>query len=604
MTKLELYELLSYHNKKYWIENSPEISDIEYDKLMQQYIFLGGSQEDFKIEGVLSDTNQKYIHKNPMLSLDKVYTFDELIIWINKVIRSENEEFIIQPKYDGWAGKFIKEQNLLITRGDGYKGEDISSKLPLIKIKINHQNIDNDYVIGEIIINKDTFNEHHNELKRKNGELYKTPRTCLTGILASDEIKQYSFKPLEFVDYSLYSHVLTAKEFNITYWERIINNIQNYFEYPCDGIVIKLKDLDYYNSLGNTAHHPRGAVAFKFGNPSGMTKLIDVKWYVGKNNTLNPVAILEPVNIAGHKITKANLHNAENILNLKIKINDTVIVERCGEIIPDIIKVIPGENRKDIIITSCPICNSKLDYNPPFLYCINPSCSGSIVKKLTDSCTRLGFKNIGPGTVEKFVNELKIETIDDVFTITKDEINELTGFAEISTNNLYNEINNIKNNKIEDYKILSSLNIRGIGIDISKLILKHFTIFELYDYDNLDYDKLSLIPGLGSIRIEDLITGLKDYHNILNNLLTIFNGKIIDSKNDNNCPKICFTGKMKNPRSYYETLAKEKGYDPTSTVNKDLAILVTSDLSRKSSKMVKAQKLGIKIITIQEFENL
>lgn len=607
-TQSELFELIKYHNNKYWIENSPEISDIEYDNLVKQYLAVGGKYEDFEFKSQLSKS--KYKHQTPMYSLNKAYTFDELKSWLTSVCRSSNEKLIIEPKFDGWAGKYIPKTKQLVTRGDGYIGDNISDKLPLISIKIDIKNksINQlDYILGEIIINQDNFKKYQTKLLGKNGKPYKTPRTCLTGLLASKTIPLYNFKPLEFIDYNLYCKFITFDLLTENVFLELINFTQNEFIYPCDGLVIKIEDLKYYDSLGYTSHHPKGAIAFKFGNPSAIATLRDVKWFVGKNHTLNPVGILDPVTIAGHTITKVNLHNAENILNLNIKINDEVLVERCGEIIPDVVKVIPNKNndRKDIIIQCCPDCGSPLEYRPPFLYCTNENCSAPIIKKLTDSCVRIGLKTFGPGTVDKLVNELNIETIDEIFSLTKQEIIGLTGFADISTNNLFNEINNIKNNNIEDWKLLSSLNIHGIGNDISKIILKYYTLDELIDIENLNIEKLLLIPGLGQIRVEDLLDGLKFNEIVLKNLLSIFENKIIISKNNiNNYPKICFTGKMNNPRSYYESLAKEKGFEPVSIVNKDLSVLVTTDLSRNSSKMVKAKKLGIKIITIQEFECL
>lgn len=603
--KEQLFDKIQFHNQKYWIENNPQISDEEYDTLVNKYLSLGGKYEDLKLLQTNLLNGKKYIHKVPMLSLDKAYTPYEVSTWAEKIKRTNNEVFLIQPKFDGWACKYLQKENRIITRGDGHEGEDISSKLPLINFKIHKDHINLSEVIGEIVIDINNFEKYQHLLTRKNGQPYKTPRTCLTGLLASDDIKQLPEPILDFVDYSLYSQEMDF-ELLINYdWTGLIDFFKNRFNYPCDGIVIKLKDINYFNSLGSTAHHPYGAIAFKFGNPTGTTKLKGIEWFVGKGNTINPVAILEPVKIAGHTISRVNLHNAENILNLNIKINDTVVVQRCGEIIPDIVKVIPGENRKDIIIEKCPSCGAALSYDPPFLYCNNNMCSGSIIKNLTDSCARLDIKNIGEGTVEKIVNGLGIYYINDLLKLTINDILCLPGYAELSAKNLYNEIQKIINEPIEDWKILACLNIRGIGLDISKTILKYFTLEELLDNNISTYEKLLEIPGLSNVRIGDLDDGLNLNKVILEDLLKIFkNIKVTKGCSNPNLPKICFTGKMPQTRSYYEDLAKKKGYEPVSVVNKDLSLLVTTEIDRKSSKMDKAKKLGIKIITLNQFIGL
>lgn len=602
--KAELFNMIEYHNKLYWIDNDPKISDIEYDNLVKEYIKLGGKLEDFKFNTRLSLT--KYIHKIPMLSLDKAYSHDEIIKWCQKVCRSKDEIILIQPKFDGWAGKliFIDNKFKLVTRGDGKIGEDISNKLEIIQLPEFKDIKSNTFIIGEIILSNINFNKYKNQILRDNNQPYKSPRSALAGLLGSKEIKyKFNNKILEFLPYAYSS---TAKFFkdleNIHDFNKLVDNIkQIYKSYPMDGIVFKLADTEYYNSLGNTSHHPYGAIAFKFGNPSGISKLINVEWFIGKNNTINPVGIIQPVVIAGHEIRRVNLHNAQMMIDKQLHINDEVVIERCGEIIPDVVEVKPSVNRKPIILNQCPCCGSNIKYEPPFLYCTNLNCSGSLSKRLIDSCVRLGIDNIGKGTINKLI-DIGIADIYDILTIDKEILYELPGFAEISVNNLYNEIQKVVNNEIEDWKILSCLNINGFGDELSRSILTIYTFDELL---NCNIDDFIKIPGLSEIRAYNLLIGLDDNNELLINLLNLLKVKITkNNKSIIDQKTICFTGKMPNPRSYYEKLAENKGYHPINSVTKDLDILVTSEIDRKSSKINKAKKLNIKIITLDEFLNL
>lgn len=599
MSKENLKKLIEYHNQKYWIENNPEISDEEFDKLTQDYINLGGSLSDFSFDNI-QVSNIKYEHKTPMLSLDKAYSIEEVLEWANGVVRDENEEILIEPKFDGWACKLVNINNkiLVTTRGDGKIGEDISSKLPLINIESTIPN--NSYILGEIVLLKSKFNKYKHLLLRNNGQEYKTTRSALAGILSSKELKQYNIpeKILDFMEYDKYSLKVKISELrNInSELKSLIDSIKSQ-DYPVDGIVFKLADINYSNSLGNTAHHPRGAIALKYGNPRGISKLINIEWFVGKNQTINPVGIIEPVIIGGHQINRVNLHNAYNILTKDIKINDMVVIERCGEIIPDLVEVIPSENRQNIIINSCPACGAKLEYIEPFLYCTNPNCDGTLLKRLTDSCVRIGLKNIGKETVNKLI-DIGIENIYDILTINKNTLYQLPGFADTSVNNLYNEIQRVVKKEIPDWVILSVLNINGFGDELSKVILSNFTFTDLF---NCNVDDLLTIPGMAEIRAFTLMEGLEENRELINKLFNIL--KITETKNSNiiNLPTICFTGKMPQPRSYYEDLARTKNYEPVNSVTKDLNLLVTSELDRQSSKVTKAKKLGIKIITLNEF---
>ncbi len=603
---LRLEELISYHNHLYWELNEPEISDIQFDDLIKELKELDPNNALLKtIISPLLNNNRKVKHEVPMLSLDKAYTINELILWASKIIRHENEMFSIQPKYDGWAA--VYKNKILASRGDGIIGENLNNKIDLINIDNNLKegplkDFQED-VLGEIIIKKSVFKSNFQKIIRKDGRSYKTERSALTGLLSSKENIDINYPILTFIDYNKYSYDLAYSDMHVFEWDKFIENVKEW-DYPTDGLVIKLKDIQYSHSLGYTNHHPKGQIALKYGNPSGQTKLIDVEWAVGKNNTINPVAILEPVIIAGHTITKANLHNAKRLLDFDLKINDTVIVERCGEIIPDIVKVIPNQNiseRKNINITICPFCNYPINYIEPFLYCCNNACEGSLIQKLNYSLDVLGVKNIGKSTIEKLINR-NVDDLYKIFTVDYNLLLTLDGFAETSALNLRDELNRVLNSDVSDFQLLASINIKGIGRRMSNKLLQTMT---LSDLRTLSINQLMSFPNIGENRATEIYNDLISKSELLDKLIYLFKPKQTFSNILKEIKgKVCFTGKMDKPRKYYAELAEKANYVVVDTITAETTILVCQDMNSSKSKMMKANKLGIQVIQLNDFLKL
>ena len=589
----DLIKEIEKHNYLYWVLNKPEISDESYDKLIETLRTIDMNHPLVNYIGTDELNNKSTIlHPEPMLSLNKAYTTEELYGWALKVARDPEELFKIEPKFDGWAARF--DGINLVTRGDGIEGELLNDKIPIIQVRSAHKLIPlskwKDPIIGEIILTKSQFIKLNSK--------YKTPRSALSGILSSDNLI-YNFPCLELVMYDAFTSNLVVplqglKTFNFELSQQQLKN----WDYPTDGLVIKLVDELYSKTLGNTSHHPRGQIALKPKNPSAMSKIKNIEWFVGKKNTLTPVAIIEPVYILGHSIQKASLHNYNELRRLDIHIGDTVLIERCGEIIPQIKKSFPGENRIEVIINGCPSCDGGVYQDGLFLYCDNPDCDGSLAKRLVDSCKRIGLEEIGPGIIDKLI-DYGIENLIDIFELEKEDISQLPNFKEKSINNLYNEIQRVKNSSIEDWRILSSLNIPNIGKTISKKLLQNYTINELRAMMNFQLEEIELI---GPKRAYDLYNGLIS-DKVLEYMLENFD--IINSKtlNKSKSISVCFTGKMPEVRSYYEKLAEQKGMIPTNTITKDLDLLVAADINDTRGKLTKARKLGIKIISLEEFLN-
>jgi DNA ligase (NAD+) len=590
LTETELVKMIEHHDKLYWEEFTPQISDIDYDNLVKQLRLINPDNP------ILSKLHQsvrgkhKIPFKEPLLSLNKAYSIDELLKWCEKVGRSENEMFIIQPKYDGVSVDF--NGKILVTTSDSYYGIDISDRIKYIK------DISNIPIRGEIVITKTDFNDHViGKLKKSNGEDFKNTRNAAAGLLNRDDPIPDP-KVLTLVPFNKMGFDITLKQLltDQTKIKQAEEYVKFKLDYPVDGLVIKLKDEEYSKSLGVTSHHPKGQIAFKFETINVKSILQNVTWQVGKN-VITPVGNIKPIEILNATIKNVNLHNAKYILDKDLQINDIVYIQRSGEIIPDLVDNEPGENRKPIIINECPECGEELEYNEPHLMCTNKNCAGKLSRKLLDCIKRLGIETLGLSTIEKIIEIFEIDSIIDIFELSVDDIKHLDGFADVSAVKLFNEIQKIKLKPIEDYKILSSLNIKGIGNSLSKSLLKKVSLNQLLQMQPEDLEQFEQI---GETRAFEIFLGLEEYSEIINYMCNNFN--VVRTSSEQK-PTICFTGKMQEQRSYYELLAEQHGFNISNRVTNDLSLLVTVDMNSTKSKMKTAKQLNIKIIDINTFMN-
>ena len=604
MTELEkrsveqLAAQIEYHNRKYWEEAEPEISDEEYDLLVRRLTELAPDHPLLHtIQAPVVAGSGKVIHRDPMLSLDKAYSLEEVMAWAAKYVRSDREEFLVQPKYDGisasWSG------GILATRGDGETGENITDKVPLIELEHPAGTMPlaefKGQARGEIVIRADDFRTLYPKILNRNGKPYKNSRNAAAGIMGLKDISLMLLQhaKLTLADYSLHSWKTTWKDFRSD-WQDLVDQIEQ-LPYPMDGIVIKLADQEYSRSLGNTAHHPRGQIAFKFSGVRQLSKLLKVEWSFGKT-ALTPVAEIEPVEITGTTIRHVTLHNLQNILDHDIQIGDTVTVERAGDVIPYIVESTPGEVRTPCVIDKCPSCGASLVRDLPELRCVNPDCPETQLMRLLAAVKNIGIERLGEPNLRRMREVLGVKTLKDIFNLTVPDIMRLEGFQELSANNLYKEIQSART--APDYQLLASLNIKGIGPNIAKAILKTNTLKEL---EGMDAGQLAELEGIGPERAGAIEKELRERKAEIDELLECLT--IIQTKSDSSeeRPTVCFTGKMPEKRSYYENLAKANGYDSADSVTASLSLLVTAEADSTSSKAVKAAKLGVKVMTLADW---
>lgn len=583
------------HDKLY-NEGNPQISDAEYDTLIIQLRELDPEHPLInKVNAPKVASEGKVKHSNPMLSLAKAYSLDEIIAWAQKVSRSEKEMFLIQPKYDGISANY--DGIVLSTRGDGAEGENISSKIPLIVFRCDFDHLP---VRGEIVISKEIFAGRFCNVKRAGGEPYKNSRNAVAGIMGLNDIReiQGSMKSagayLEFIEYGIWTEQCSMATLESAF-NAVAEDMGENSEYPLDGIVIKLKDEKYSKSLGNTSHHPRGQIAFKFSNIRKESTIKAVEWSFGKN-CFTPVAEIEPVEIGGITITHASLHNYQNVIKRDIFIGDIAVVERAGDVIPYIAETRPGKVRTDFIIDTCPSCEGQLKIRGVELYCPNKSCFEVVLRRLSASVRSIGIEYLGEPTIRKLMTNLNVMSLKALFNLTLKDILTVPGFQPKSAQNLIEQIN--KARKISDCQLIASLNIEGIGVTMSKKLLSHHTSKELRECDVFT---LLRIDGIGEERAKILIAGLKENSEVIDDIEEAIEVTQTKGQTAFGLPTICFTGKMPEKRSYYEELAKSKGFQPVDSVTKDLTLLVANDASETGGKLDKARKLNIKIEELSEW---
>ena len=586
-------ELLAYHDERYWVLNKPEISDARYDEIVERLRELAPDHPLLRaIHSPTVFSGGKVRHAVPMLSLDKAYSLDALLEWGGKYARTPDEMVLVEPKYDGISANF--DGRVLSTRGDGELGEDISDKLPLIELEApGYRGAPDRPARGEIVIRDDDFREIYAHIRKKDGGTYKNSRNAVAGIMTLKEIAPMLAQgaKLTLVDYSLISEKVPLDQLG-SRWEELKAELAE-LPYPMDGIVLKFADRAFRESLGSTAHHPRGEIAYKFTNQSCETILTGVEWSFGKN-CLTPVAELDPVELSGITIRRASLHNVQNILDMDLRIGDTVTVERAGDVIPFIAASRPGERRRSPLIDRCPACAAELVRRGPELCCPNPDCPGSQLQLLCAAIRNLGIERLGEPTVAKMMKKFRIRHLREIFDLTEADILTLDGFAEKSAASLVAEIR--KARQVDDFQLLAALNIPGIGHNIAKLILSKFPLDELR---RASEEELAEIPGIGPERAKAVHSALVSRSEELDELLAAV--KVRSRSAAEEAPGICFTGKMPEKRSFYEKLARERGYAPADSVTSSLALLVAADVNENSTKLKNARKFGVKIVSLEEF---
>lgn len=634
----------------------------ELKQLEQEYPELlkneknGESSPTEKIGGTASEKFSKVRHRVPMLSLSNTYNISEIEDFdkrIKKIILSENVknhsqelEYILELKLDGLSISLIYENGVLVqavTRGDGQVGEDVTENIMEITTipKKLKENISLE-VRGEIILPISSFNRINQEREDDGEDVFANPRNAASGtirqldktIVAERGLDCYLYYLVNAENYGINTHLesieyieklgfKTTKIFEkYTDFKELEKSIDKWhndrkkLDYETDGLVIKVNNFALYETLGYTTKSPRWAIAYKFPAEQVKTKLMDVTFQVGRTGVITPVAELEAVNLSGSVVKRASLHNFDEIRRKDIKIGDNVIVEKAAEIIPQVVNVVFDDRTgKEIEIqepANCPICNSELAHEEGLvaLKCHNPLCPEKVKRQIAYFVSRdaMNISGLGDKIVEKFIELGKIKTIIDIYSLEKyrEELENLEKMGQKSVDNLINSIESSKNRDFS--KVLYALGIPFVGKFNANLLTKTFKNIE--NLKNQSIENLLAVKGIGDKVALAVNTFLNDENNwkIITDLKNIGLQFAVDENNseeiaDNPIKDKNFlaTGKLqKYKRNDIKDIILSKGGNYLSAVSKNLDFLIAGE--KAGSKLEKAEKLGVRILTEDEFE--
>jgi len=644
----ELIEIINKLNYEYYTLDKPSVSDQEYDRYMQELLKIEENNPDIirddspsvRVGGKVLDNFVKVTHEIPMLSLGNVFNEDELIKFDER-IRKEipNPSYVCELKIDGLSVSITYENGKLVrgaTRGDGVIGEDITNNVKTIKtIPLQLKDKIDIEIRGEIYMSKKTFNKLNDERLHNNEELFQNPRNAAAGsvrqldssIAAKRNLDAFLYHLPNALEYDINTHYEALeymKQLGFTVNPNIkkVNNIKEVIEYvdywtthrdelpyEIDGIVIKLNDLNAQQKLGFTAKYPKWATAYKFPALEVLTKLKDIIFTVGRTGQVTPNAVLEPVKVAGSTISRATLHNEENVINKGFKIGDIVSIRKAGDVIPEVVEPIvdrrDGTEKDFEMINTCPICGSNLtkEETQADYFCLNEKCPARKVESLIHFVSRdaMNIEGLGERIMEDFYNMGYIKSFTDIYKLDskKEELMELEGFGFKSINNLLESIENSKNNSLE--KLLFGLGIRQVGSKTAKLLAKKFDTLD--NLMNASFDDLKNIRDIGEKSALDIINYFKDENNIkvIEELKDIginteyLGIKEVTNTNDNIFNKsFVLTGTLENyTRDKLKQILEDMGGIVNSSVSKNTDVVIAGE--NAGSKLEKAQKLNIEI---------
>ena len=652
-----LRDEIHMHTHLYYVKDAPIISDYEFDLMLKKLIdlelkfpqFFDINSPSQRVGGKVSKKFNNIKHDYPMYSLDNSYSKNDLDSFYSRILKKipdDDLNFLCELKFDGVSINLTYENGVLVravTRGDGVQGDDVTENVKTIKtipLKLNGDYPQKFQIRGEIFIELNDFNKMNIDRTNNGLEPYMNPRNTASGSLKLQDSAEVARRPLKCFLYQVvsehdesktqYENLISASKwgFNISDSYRLCNSIDEVFDFindwdqkrnnldfEIDGIVIKVNQIDYQKTLGFTSKYPRWSIAYKFKTLQVSTVLLSVSYQVGRTGAVTPVANLNPVLLGGTIVKRASLHNEDQINKLDLHINDHVLIEKGGEIIPKIVDVQFDKRNLDSnrisFINKCPSCQADLSKNESesHHYCLNfNSCPPQITGRIQHFISRkaMDINGIGNETILLMFQNKLITNYADLYTLKKEDLLSLDRMAEKSVENVFNGLNESK--KIPFERVLFALGIRYVGQTVSKNLAKKFK-----SIDNLisqTYDELLLVDEIGErisksvvdffkcekniINIEKLKTaGLQFHSEIKTNVTNVFNDKTFVVSG-------VFEGYS---RDHLKNLIEINGGKNLSSVSSKTNYLLAGD-KMGPSKLKKAKDLGVDIISEQDFNKL
>jgi DNA ligase (NAD+) len=653
---------LNFHSYRYYVLDSPVISDEEYDRLYlhlkeleDRYRYVLQDSPTQRVGAPPLDRFEKVKHSEPMLSLDNAFSFDELTEFdkrIKKLLRSEEEvEYTVEPKYDGLAMELCYRDGLLYkasTRGDGYEGEDVTRNIMTIKsipIKIREtaevpELID---IRGEVYMDVEEFEKLNREREKSGESLFANPRNAAAGSVRQLDSSITAGRKLHLACYGI--GALKGLKFG-TQWDfikwlekarfpvpavikrekgihkvidivRELEEKRNNFPFETDGAVIKVNNLELQKLLGMKTREPRWAVAYKFTAHRGTTKILDIQGSVGRTGVITPFAVFEPVRIGGVTVSRSTLHNWDEMERKDIRIGDTVVVERAGDVIPHVISVIKekrtGREKRFPMPGKCPVCGSKAvrEEGEAAVRCIGLNCPAQVQERIIHFASRsaMDIEGLGEKNVELLYSRRLINHFADIYKLKKEDLLHLPRFAEKSAQNLIGAIEKSKHTTLS--RFLYALGILHVGEYASKLLAKNFEDLEgLY---HVTPDRIMKIRQVG----EKIAGSVSDFFGDSVNIATMNTLKSLGMKITNPDFEgkgavreikplagltVVITGTLPKAREEVEELIERLGGHASSSVSKNTDYVVVGE--NPGSKLRTAQNLKLKTISYDELLKL
>jgi len=650
----KLREKIRYHEKKYYVDNDPQISDYEFDQLVKE---LKGLEKNFP-ELITPESPTQRVgeqplaefvsveHSTPMLSLDNCYSYEELMEFeerIKKVIPSEKIECVAELKIDGLGlsaiyreGKYIRA----ITRGDGFRGDDVTLNAKTIRsLPLTITDPREIEVRGEVYLPFQSFQKINQERSKRSESLFANPRNAAAGSLRLLDSKEVALRHLDVFLYSIFiegkeqssqlknlqtlkdqgfkinpcsRHCLTLEEV-LSFWEEWREKRES-LDYDVDGIVVKVNSIEQQKLLGSTAKFPRWAISFKFPARQATTKIKNIEIQVGRTGALTPVAILEPVKLSGITISRSTLHNEDEIKRKDIRIGDYVLIERSGDVIPKVVSVMKekrtGKEVKFVFPTECPVCGSST-FRPEgevISRCTNFSCPAKFKESLLHFASRraMNIEGLGGATIDQLLEKKLVKNIPDLYFLKNETLEKLERMGKKSSQNLLDEIERSKRRDVA--RLIYALGIRYVGERTAQALTSHFK--DLNTLSRASSEELTQVQDVGSKVAESVVFFFKQPENIEHIEKLKEAGLNFSCKKEEKQGELPLTGQIFVLTGKFSGLTREEATE----IIEDLGGIVSSSVSKKTtyvvvgnspgSKFEHAQKLGIPILEESEFLRL
>lgn len=651
----KLENLIRRFNKEYYEEDSPSVSDAVYDSLRNELRRLAQSHPQSvdhdllgkQVGGAPLEKFKKVEHNEPMLSLADVKTADEFSAWeerSTKLLNGPLGELYAELKVDGLAISLTYRNWVLVrgaTRGNGTVGEDVTRNLltiATVPLQLNPvDGLPEEFEVrGEVYMPVAEFQKMNEERTKQGLPLFANPRNASAGAVRQLDPALTAQRPLAFMAYGMrgvtaathqQEHLLLdrlgfetdqrAKVFKtssevVNYWQDLLG-LRSKLSFQVDGVVITVNDRQKFERLGVIGNNPRGSIAFKWAAEEGTTKLHDITIQVGRTGTLTPVAELEPVHLAGTTVKRATLHNEDEIKRKGIKIGDTVIVRKAGDIIPEVVGPVKelrtGKEKEFRFPRVCPICNSAVERREGEVAyrCTNKQCYGSTLLQLRHFTSRaaMDIVGLGPKVIDAFYEAGLIKDPADIYTLKEENIVGLERFGELSAANIIRAINARKNISLP--RFIYALGIRHVGVETAQALSKHFIDFEKLRHATSEM--LREVPDIGPVVADSIAEYFHNeaHQNLLNRLLHQVKLEdfrpLVSAQGPLQAQSIVFTGTLESmSRSEAQELARANGADVNDSVSRHTDLVVIG--ANPGSKADKARAYGVKILSEYEFREL